>query len=408
LTTSKGPLDNIMVLDFGQIYNGPYCGLLLGFLGARVIKIEPLEGDIVRRRHPDGEPYPYLWLNSNKESLAVDLKTADGRKIVQRLAEKADIVVENFNIGVMDRCGVGWDDLRKINPRLIYGSSKGFGLDGPNKELPAMDLTIQAISGAMNATGFPDGPPIKAGPAISDFMGGVHLCVAILAALHNREKTGKGQLVEGSMQEAMVFAMASAMGAHLEAEKGGKKVPPRTGNMHPGLAMAPYNVYPASDGHVAIICVSEKHWKDMALVIGREELLEEAHLSDTIGRAENMAEVDAAVTGWSQQHTKQEIADLLTASNVPFAPVKTVAEVAEDPHLIERGMWKDMPHKTHTVVRLPTSPIRLHGSPVRTIERIAPTLGEHTDHILQDILGMSDAEIEALRSTHSVGGKKVS
>jgi len=404
----EAPLDNILVLDFGQIYNGPYCGLLLGFLGARVIKIEPPEGDIVRGRHADGEPYPYLWLNSNKESLVVDLKTAEGRKIVQSLAAKADVVVENFNVGVMDRCGVGWDDLRKINPRLIFGSGKGFGLDGPNKDIPAMDLTIQAISGAMNATGFPDGPPLKAGPAISDFMGGVHLCVAILAALQSRERTGKGQLVEASMQETMVFALASAMGAHLDAEKGGKKVPPRTGNMHPGLAMAPYNVYPASDGHVAIICVSEKHWKDLALVVERGDLLEDPRLSDTIGRAENMAVVDAAVSDWTQRNTKQEIGKILTASNVPFAPVKTVVEVAEDPHLLARGMWKKMPHSTRGTVQLPTSPVRLHDTPVRSVERIAPTLGEHTDHVLQDILGMSDAEIKALHQSKAIGAKNKS
>jgi len=404
----KGPLDNILVLDFGQIYNGPYCGLLLGFLGARVIKIEPPEGDIVRRRHADGEPYPYLWLNSNKESLVVDLKTTEGRKIVQNLAAKADVVVENFNIGVMDRCGVGWDDLRKINPRLIFGSGKGFGLDGPNKDIPAMDLTIQAISGAMSATGFPDGPPLKAGPAISDFMGGVHLCVAILAALQSRERTGEGQLVEASMQEAMVFAMASAMGAHLDAEKGGKKVPPRTGNMHPGLSMAPYNVYPASDGHVAIICVSEKHWKDVALVIKRGDLLDDPRLSDTIGRAENMAVVDAAIIDWTQRRTKQEIGDMLTTLSIPFAPVNTVVDVAEDPHLLARGMWKKMPHSTRGMVQLPTSPVRLHGTPVRSVDRIAPTLGEHTDQVLQDILGMSDAEIEALHQSKAIGVKNKS
>ena len=404
----EAPLDNILVLDFGQIYNGPYCGLLLGFLGARVIKIEPPQGDIVRGRHADGEPYPYLWLNSNKESLVVDLKTALGRKIVQSLAAKADVVVENFNVGVMDRCGVGWDDLRKINPRLIFGSGKGFGLDGPNKDIPAMDLTIQAISGAMNSTGFPDGPPLKAGPAISDFMGGVHLCVAILAALHSRAKTGKGQLVEASMQETMVFALASAMGAHLDAEKGGKKVPPRTGNMHPGLAMAPYNVYPASDGHLAIICVSEKHWQDLALVVERADLLDDPRLSDTIGRAENMAVVDAAVSDWTQRNTKQEIGRILMAANVPFAPVKTLPEVTEDPHLLARGMWKKMPHSTRGMVQLPTSPVRLHDTPVRSVERIAPTLGEHTDHVLQDILGMSDAEIKALHKSKAIGAKNKS
>lgn len=405
MTTPKGPLSGLLVLDFGQVYNGPYCGVLLGFLGARVIKIESPEGDIVRRRHKDREPYPYLWLNSNKESLALDLKTSQGQEIVRALAAKADVVVENFRSGVMDRCGVGWSVLHKINPRLIYGSGSGFGLDGPNKEIPAMDLTIQAISGAISVTGFEDGPPVKAGPAISDFLGGIHLCAGILAALYEREKSGKGQLVESSMQEAMVFSLVSAMGAHLEAAGGGKKVPPRTGNRHPGHQMAPYNVYPTSDGYVAIICVSEKHWHDLTVVIGREDMFKDSRLQSTIDRANNMDEVDAAVSAWTRLHTKQEIKAKLTEVGVPFAPVQTVAEVAEDSNLMARGMWQDMPHEKRGTIRLPCSPLKFHGTPSRGVERIAPSIGQDTKRILREVLEMDDEMIESLLTQRVVSAK---
>src|SRR6266542_6152473 len=195
-TAVRRPLDGMLVLDLGQIYNGPYCGLLLGFMGARVLKIEPPEGDVVRRRKRDVEPYPLVMLNSNKESVVLDLKRPKGKTLFLRLVGKADVVVENFAPGVMDRLGLSWEVLRAENPRLVYGSGNGFGLTGPYRDLPAMDLMIQAMSGIMNATGFPDLPPIKAGPAVCDFLAAVHLFGGIMSALLQRERTGEGQLVE--------------------------------------------------------------------------------------------------------------------------------------------------------------------------------------------------------------------
>src|SRR2546425_7523217 len=236
-TTVRRPLEGMLVLDLGQIYNGPYCGLLLGFMGARVLKIEAPEGDIVRRRKREVEPYPLLvMLNSNKESVVLDLKHPDGKALFLRLARTADVLVENFAAGVMNRLGLGWEVLRKENPRLVYGSGTGFGLSGPYRDLPAMDLTIQAMSGIMNATGFADRPPVKAGPAVCDFLGGVHLFAGILGALVQRERTGQGQFVEGAMLDAAIIALASALGAFMDTDGG---VPARTGNRHPAPAIAP-------------------------------------------------------------------------------------------------------------------------------------------------------------------------
>ena len=233
--TIKRPLDGMLVLDLGQIYNGPYCGLQLGFMGARVLKIEPPEGDVVRRRKREVEPYPLVMLNSNKESVVLDLKQPRGKEIFLELVAQADVLIENFAAGVMDRLGIGWDVLSKLNPRLVYGGSSGFGLDGPYRDLPAMDVTVQAMSGITNATGDADGPPTKAGAAVCDFLAGIHLCAGILGALVQRERTGKGQRVEVAMHEAAVTSLASAMGAVMD---GDTNVPDRTGNRHPALAQS--------------------------------------------------------------------------------------------------------------------------------------------------------------------------
>ena len=198
----RRPLDGMLVLDLGQIYNGPYCGLQLAFMGARVLKIEPPEGDVVRRRKREVEPYPLVMLNSNKESVVLDFKQPRGKELFLALVEKADVLIENFAAGVMDRLGLGYDVLSKLNPRLVYGGSSGFGLDGPYRDLAAMDVTIQAMSGITNATGDADGPPTKAGAAVCDFLAGIHLCAGILGALVQRERTGKGQRVEVAMHEA--------------------------------------------------------------------------------------------------------------------------------------------------------------------------------------------------------------
>src|SRR5437899_899344 len=285
-TAVRRPLEGMLVLDLGQIYNGPYCGLLLGFMGARVLKIEGPEGDIVRRRKRQVEPYPLVMLNSNKESVVLDLKHPDGKSLFLRLARKADVLVENFAAGVMNRLGLGWEVLRKENPRLVYGSGTGFGLSGPYRDLPAMDLTIQAMSGIMNATGFPDRPPVKAGPAVCDFLGGVHLFAGILGALVQRERTGQGQFVEVAM-------------------------------------------------------------------------LAEAH--------------------------------------VPCAPVQTAAEVVADPHLNARGVWKEIEHPRRGKTKVPISPIRLHGADP-AIARPAPLLGQDTDRVLAEILGLGKDDLAALHA----------
>jgi crotonobetainyl-CoA:carnitine CoA-transferase CaiB-like acyl-CoA transferase len=390
----RRPLEGMLVLDLGQIYNGPYCGLLLGFMGARVLKIESPEGDIVRRRQRHVEPYPLVMLNSNKESVVLDLKRPEGKALFLRLARQADVVVENFAAGVMDRLGLGWEALRADNPRLVYATSTGFGLTGPYRDLPAMDLTIQAMSGIMNATGFPDRPPVKAGPAVCDFLGGVHLFAGVMSALVQRERTGQGQLVEVAMLDAAVIALASALGVFMD---GDTTVPPRTGNRHPALAMAPYNVYETRDGYVAIFTASDRHWESITRVLGREDLRDDPAFGTTPARAARMEEIDAMVTAWTRRHTRDEVLAILADAHVPCAPVRTTGEVVNDPHLHERGVWVDVQHPRRGKTRVPVSPIRLHGSaPVAM--KPAPLLGQDTDRVLAELLGLDARELAALHA----------
>jgi crotonobetainyl-CoA:carnitine CoA-transferase CaiB-like acyl-CoA transferase len=394
-TPVRRPLEGMLVLDLGQIYNGPYCGLLLGFMGARVLKIESPEGDVVRRRKRDVEPYPLVMLNSNKESVVLDLKQPEGKALFLRLARQADVVVENFAAGVMDRLGLGWEVLRTENPRLVYGSGTGFGLSGPYRDLPAMDVTIQAMSGIMNATGTADSGPVKAGPAVCDFLAGVHLFGGIVSALLQRERTGQGQLVEVAMLDAAVIALASALGVFMD---GDTRTPPRTGNRHPALAMAPYNVYPARDGHVAIFTASERHWHSIARVLGRADLLDDPAYATTPGRAARMDQIDAMVEAWTRPRTKAEVLAELTRAHVPCAPVRTAAEVATDPHLLQRGTWADVDHPRRGKTRVPTSPIRLHGADPATVRRPAPLLGQDTDRVLAELLGLTADDLAALHA----------
>jgi crotonobetainyl-CoA:carnitine CoA-transferase CaiB-like acyl-CoA transferase len=259
-----------------------------------------------------------------------------------------------------------------------------------------MDLTVQAMSGIMNATGYPDRPPVKAGPAVSDFLSGTHLLAGILGALLQRERTGRGQLVEVAMLEASVVALVSAIGAFVDGDGG---VPERTGNKHPALAIAPYNVYPTRDGHVAIFTASDRHWHAITRVLGREDLLDHPDFATTPARAARGDEIDAMVEAWTKQRTKEQVLTELTDAHVPCAPVRTAGEVINDPHLMARGMWVDVEHPRRGRTRVPISPIRLHEGGPAEVKRAAPLLGQDTDRALSEILGLTADEIAALHAS---------
>jgi CoA:oxalate CoA-transferase len=396
MNAAVGPLAGVTVVDLGQAYNGPYCTFLLAMAGADVIKIEPLAGENLRRRaEVGGAALPFAMLNSNKRFATLNLKSADGKDLLRRMVAKADVLVENFSPGAMDRLDLGFDALHAINERLIYASGSGYGLSGPMRNYPAMDITVQAMSGVMSINGFPDRPPVKAGPALCDFLGGVHLYSGIVSALYAREKTGRGQLVEVAMMEAVYPTLASNLGLHF-ATKGA--VPPRTGNRHGGLAEAPYNVYPATDGYIAVLCSSDAKWNDLLDAIGRGELKGDPRYSTLKARVAHVDDVDEIVGGFTGHLTKQQAFDKLAGAGITCAPVRDLNEVVNDAHMRERGALVAMTHPMYGDVVLPRSSLRFSESPLPAIEPSGPA-GRDNAYVYCGWLGVPPAELARLEST---------
>jgi CoA:oxalate CoA-transferase len=386
------PLAGVTVLDFGQVYQGPYASLLMAQAGADVIKIEPPQGEPLRRRAPPGKSttFPIAMLNSNKRAITLNLKHERGRALLCCMAQKGDVLLENFAPGVMDRLGVGCSVLREINPRLIYASGSGYGLSGPDRDNLAMDLTIQAVSGLIAATGFPDGPPVKAGPAVVDLLSGIHLYAAVVTALFERAQTGKGRLVEVAMQEAAYATLTSSLEAYWQ----NGKVPPRTGNASHGRV--PINVYPANDGYIAMNLAVEEHWHSLLKAMGREDLRDDPRFNSPAARLAHRGETDALIAAWTQTLGKMEIFAVAKRHRIPLAPVRGVDEVMHDPGMHERGFLAEIEHDEIGRITVPTSPLRFHGAdPVPLMP--SPKLGQHNQEIYGGWLGLSEAEIGELK-----------
>jgi formyl-CoA transferase len=391
-TAGAGPLAGIRVIDLSHVYNGPYATFLMAMAGADVIKVEPPGGEHLRSRGDlGGADLPFAMLNSNKQCVTLNLKSDAGRALLCEMVARADVLVENFAPGVTDRLGIGPAALQAINPRLVYGSSSGYGKSGPYRDYPAMDLAVQAMAGIIGATGHPDQPPVKAGAAVCDFSAGVHLYGAIVTALFERERTGVGRVVEVSMQDAVYASLASNLGM-LHAR--GSAAPTRTGNRHGGLGVAPYNAYAARDGYVVINAPGDRHFRAILEVMGRSDLADDPRFATRGARVANMAAVDALVEGWTSTQTRAEAADRLLAASVPCAPVRELAEVILDRNMHARGslQWLDHPELGRVV--LPHSPLVFEGAdrrPLRPSER----LGASNAAVFGTWLGHSDAELEA-------------
>jgi CoA:oxalate CoA-transferase len=396
----EGPLSGVTVLDLSHVYNGPYATFLMAMAGAEVIKIEPMSGEHLRSRGDmGGAALPFAMLNSNKKPVTLNLKDPRGRDLLCEMVARADILVENFAPGVMDRLGVGAAKLHEVNPRLIYGSSSGYGKDGPYRDYPAMDLVMQAMCGVINSTGYPDQPPVKAGAALCDFMAGIHLYGAIMTALYARERTGKGSVVEVSMQDATYASLASNLGM-LHAR--GAQAPERTGNRHGGLGISPYNVYATADGYVVLNAPGDHHFRSMLDVMGRSDLKDDPRFLTRGTRVVHFAEVDALIEGWTRTLTKDEVARRMLAAKVPCAPVRKLSEVMQDENMHARGslQWIDHPELGRVV--LPHSPLVFEGIPRRRIEPSLP-LGASNAEVVGEWLGHSAEELSDLRRDGVIG-----
>jgi crotonobetainyl-CoA:carnitine CoA-transferase CaiB-like acyl-CoA transferase len=392
-------LDGIRVLELGQVIAGPFCGQLLGDLGADVIKIEPPSvGDVLRQwghRPGGGDSLWWRVTGRNKRSVTVDLRKPEGQDLVRRLAGQADIVVENFRPGTMERWGLGWTELSALNPGLIMVRISGFGQDGPYASRAGYAAIGEAMGGLRALTGYPDRPPVRVGVSIGDSLTGMFGALGALAALAARQRTGRGQVVDASIFES-VLAVTEALVTDWHAEGLARE---RTGPTLPGIA--PSNVYPTEDGQVLIAANQDSVFARLVAVMGHPGLAGDARFSSHQARAGHVAEIDAIVTAWTLTHSSAQVLARLHEAGVPAGLVYEPKDMLDDPHFAAReSLVKVADEKYGEIVMQGVFP-RLSETPGR-VRRAGPALGADTDEVLRDLLGLGPAEIERLRSDHVI------
>lgn len=390
-------LENIKVLDFTRVVGGPFCTLLMQNLGAEVIKVEiPGGGDTFRTFPPltEGlEGYGFLILNRGKKSITLNLEAKRGREIAKELVKKVDVIVENFRPGVMERLGLSYEELRKINPPLIYASISGFGHSGPRSSQASFDIVAQAMGGLMSVTGFPDTPPTRTGPSIGDYMGGLNATIAILTALFYREKTGEGQTIDISLQDG-IWSITGMEYIGTYALYG--NVPLRYGNGH--LRGTPYGTYPTKDGYAVIAIGTVGHWESFLKVIGRTDLIGVPKYATQSERHKYKDEVDTIVSEWTKERTAAEVLNELEKANLPCSPLPTFEEVLNDPHLLSRDMIIEVQQPISGNLRMPGSVFKLSKTPGNASSP-APFLGQHNYEVYSGILGYSEQEVRELENS---------
>lgn len=389
-----GALEGIKVLDVSRVLAGPLCAMMLADLGADVVKVErPGGGDETREWGPPWagtESAYYLCVNRNKRSITIDMKSDRGRDLVRRLARDADILVENFKTGTMERMGLGYEVLRAENPGLIYCSITGYGQTGPDADQPGYDFAIQGRGGIMSITGETDGPPMKVGLAIVDVTAAQNAAIAVLAALEARRRTGEGQMVDISLLDSQVSWLINRASNYLV----GGAVPKRYGNAHPNIV--PYETFKASDKWFNVAVGNDSQFRRFADLIGAPELSSDPRFATNPGRVENRGELIDILAGFLERRSADEWLGLFYREKIPAGPINSIPEVFEDAQVLAREMVVDMPHPTAGTVRLVGSPLKLSGTPV-TYERHPPLLGEHTDEVLAE-LGLTEGEISSLHA----------
>ena len=391
-------LDKIKVVDLTRTLAGPFCTMLMGDMGAEVIKVEePTGGDETRKWTPfvNGESTQFLTFNRNKRSLSVNLKEREGLKIVQDLAADADVMIESFRAGTLDRLGLGYEAIKKTNPGVVYCSISGYGRTGPMADMPGYDLLIQAYSGLMSLTGDPEGSPLRIGFSLVDLCTGMMAYGTILTALRQRDQTGKGQWVESALLDGQVAALSY----HATGFMGTGVEPKRMGAGHPSLV--PYQSFAASDGQFIIGCANQGLWERMCRAIGQDAMLDDPRYTTNTDRVEHRAECVGELSALFAQKTTAHWVDLIVEAGVPCGPINTVADVVSNPQVLARNMIAEVDHPNIPNLKFPGSPLKLTDSPA-TIRRVPPMLGQHNEEILEEA-GYSPEKIADLKERGVLG-----
>lgn len=377
-----GALDGIKVIDLTRVLAGPYCTMILGDLGADVIKVEaPGGSDDTRQWGPPyigGESAYYLCANRNKRSICLDLKSDEGKDALRRLVKQSDVIVQNFKNGTMEKWGLGYDQLKEINKQIIYCSITGFGATGPYKDLPGYDYIVQAMGGLMSITGTKESGPLKVGVAIADVLTGLYAAIGILAALHERNRSGEGQSIDISLFDSQISALINVASNYLISGKVGE----RLGNLHPNIT--PYQPFKTKDGEMVIAVGNDSQFKRFCQAVGLPELAGDERFSTNPMRTKNRTELTEILAQKMSEKTTKEWQHEMNKAGVPCGPINDMEQLFSDPQVAARQMVVEMPHPTAGLVRLVGSPLKLSRTPVE-MRRHPPLAGEHTEEILSKL-----------------------
>ncbi len=400
-------LQGVKVLDLTQFEAGPSCTEALAWLGADVVKIEnPNRGDPGRRlrpNQPDNDPYYFQIFNANKKSVTVNLKSPEGLALVKDMIAEADVMMENFAPGAIERLGLSYEVAKAINPSIIYAQVKGFGEGSPFEKNLAFDMIAQACGGTFSVTGDKDGPPTRPGISIGDTGTGMLMAITILGALYKRRETGEGHRLQVAMQDAMLHYMRIGLSTQgltgKAAERGGSKVP--------GIINAPMGLYPCAPGgsndyvYIMTSRANPDHWDRLLTLIGREDLIGDERYLTPADRVANEEEVDEVIAGWTRRRSKYEAMKAVGEAGIPAGAVLDTDELNSDVTFEERGVMQTMVHPVHRPFKMPGWPVRVDGKATRVTS--SPVLGEHTDQVISDWLGLNGAAIDELKSNGAVG-----
>jgi len=389
------PLDDLLIVDLSRILSGPVCTMLLADMGAQVIKIEPPPlGDDSRQWGPPfigGISTYFLSINRNKKSLGLNLKAEDGRRILWKLIEKADVLIENFRPGVLDKLGFGYEAVRKVNPRTVYCSISGFGHTGPYRDRPAYDVIAQGESGMMDLTGYADGPPANLGASLADIVAGLYACNGICLALLARHKTGQGQHVDVSLLDGMVSTLTYHALIYLTTGRS----PKRAGTRHPSIV--PYESFEAKDGFVNIAVTNQKQWENFCQVFGFPEIATDPRFEAMKARLANYSELRPMIERVVSKMTRAEVMDAMSNVGIPAGPINTVGEILEDPHIRARHMVEELMHPEYGPLRVLGIPFKLSETP-GVVENAPPKFGEHNREVLRG-LEFAEEQIKGLEQS---------